>query len=53
MDVYCIYGEQNKAGKSTELMGKVLASLGFIFVGADLLHTRFAIIKWGLLVGQT
>jgi hypothetical protein len=45
-----IYAEQNRASKSIESVGKVLTSLGFVFVGADLSHTRFAIIKWGLLV---
>jgi hypothetical protein len=29
---------------------KVLTSLGFVFVGADSSHTRFAIIRWGLLM---
>ena len=40
-----VYGERNKAGKSIESAGKVLTSLGFVFVGADSSHTRFAIIK--------
>ncbi|KAI9767247.1 MAG: hypothetical protein M1840_005847 [Geoglossum simile] len=45
-----IYAAQDKAGKSIELVGKVLTSLGFAFVGTDSSHTRFAIIRWGLLV---
>jgi hypothetical protein len=33
-----------------EFVGKVLTPLGFIVIGADLSHTRFAVVRWGLLV---
>lgn len=47
-----IYAAQNKAGKSIESVGKVLTSLGFVVVGADPSPTRFAIVRWGLLVDR-
>lgn len=45
-----IYVQQNKAGKSMEAAVKVLTSLGFVLVGADSSHTRFAVVRWGLLM---
>ncbi len=45
-----IYVAQKKAAKSMESAVNVLTSLGFVVVGADSSHTRFAIVKWGLLV---
>ena len=45
-----IYAAQNKAGKSIESVGKVLTSLGFVFVGADSSDTCFAVVRGGLLV---
>ena len=35
-----------------ESVGKVLTSLGFAVVGANSSHTRFAIVRWGLLVDR-
>lgn len=45
-----LYAMKNKAGKTVESAAKVLTSLGFVVVGADSSQTRFAIVKWGLLV---
>ena len=45
-----IYRAQNKAGKSMESAVKVLTSLGFGVVGADSSQTRFAVVRWGLLM---
>lgn len=45
-----IYSAQNKAEKILESAIKVLTALGFVFIGADSsLHTRFAVVQWGLL----
>ena len=43
-----IYVAQNKASKSMKSAVKVLTSLGFGVVGADSSHTRFAVLRWGL-----
>lgn len=46
-----VYLAQNKAEKILESAVKVLTSRGFVVVGADSsLHTRFAVVEWGLLV---
>ncbi|KAL8936569.1 MAG: hypothetical protein Q9211_004123 [Gyalolechia sp. 1 TL-2023] len=45
-----IYVGQNKTGKAMESAAKVLISLGFVVVGADPSHTRFVIVRWGLVM---
>ena len=45
-----IYVAQKKVGKSLESVRKVLTSLGYVVVGVDSSHTRFTIVRWGLLV---
>lgn len=44
------YAAENNKGKTMESAVKVLTSLGFVAVGADSSQTRFAIVKWGMLV---
>ncbi|KAF2845050.1 hypothetical protein T440DRAFT_545688 [Plenodomus tracheiphilus IPT5] len=39
-----------EAGKCMEWISKVLSTLGFVFVGADLSNTPFAIDIWGLVI---
>jgi hypothetical protein len=39
--------------KTLDSSRKVLASLGFIVVGADSSPTSFAVIKWGLIIDHS
>ena len=45
-----IYATQNKASKSMEWVVRVFSSLGFVIVGTNTSRTRFAIVRWGLLM---
>jgi hypothetical protein len=44
------YYVKKNMGKALESAVKTLASLGFIVVGADSSSTRFAVVKWGLMI---
>jgi hypothetical protein len=44
------YAAQKNMIKTLDSSKKVLASLGFIVVGADSSPTSFAVIKWGLII---
>jgi hypothetical protein len=44
------YAAQKNVIKTLDSAGKVLASLGFIVVGADYSPISFAVVKWGLMM---
>lgn len=45
-----IYNSTSNGMKSLEWIGRILGSLGFVVVGADLSATPFEVKKWGLMI---
>lgn len=45
-----IYNSRSNGTKSLEWIGKILESLGFVVVGANLSATAFTVERWGLVI---